>query len=258
VLKWLTQIDLDRKKALIIYARSVGVVFMALRYNRLTINLMAALALAVTSPVAAATIFDSGEPAPINGTFSLFNVAPDNFQNIAARFTLTRTTSITRIESFFASVSFLPPLRNEFTVSVHRNSDIGQPGDVIASQTRSVPLLFRDGRNIGWAGGFTDGSLVLGPGDYWASFSVDPNNPANCFCALLSGAQTVVPVAAFRNQFTGTGWLVRQSSFGFRVFGDPLLSAVPEPSSWAMFIFGFGLIGAGLRTRRVRQHQLSS
>jgi PEP-CTERM motif len=231
---------------------------MAFGERRFATSFIAGLALAITSPVAAATIFDSGEPAPVNGSFSLFNVAPDNFQNIAARFTLTQATSITRIESFFASVSFLPPLRNAFTVSVHRNSDIGQPGDVIASQVSSVPLLFGDGRNIGWAGGFTDGTLTLESGDYWASFSVDPNNPANCFCALLSGAQTVVPVAAFRNQFTGSGWLVRQSSFGFRVFGDPLLSAVPEPSSWAMLIIGFGFVGNGLRKRRVQPRKLNA
>ena len=231
---------------------------MAFWNNRLTVNLIVAFALAGTSPASAATIFDTGEPTPINGVFSLFNVAPDNFQNIASRFTLTQTTSITRIESFFNRVSPFPPLRNEFIVSVHRNSASGQPGDVIASQGRSVPLLFGDGRNEGWAGGFTDGSLVLGPGDYWASFSVDPNNPANCSCALLSSAQTVVPIAAFRNQFTGSGWLVRQSSFGFRVFGDPLLSAVPEPSSWAMLIIGFGFVGSGLRMRRAQPRKLNA
>lgn len=30
----------------------------------------------------------------------------------------------------------------------------------------------------------------------------------------------------------------------------PVMSAVPEPVTWAMFIFGFGMIGAALRRRR--------
>ena len=37
-----------------------------------------------------------------------------------------------------------------------------------------------------------------------------------------------------------------------------VLSAVPEPATWAMLLVGFGLIGAGLRTRREENSVLAS
>lgn len=232
---------------------------MLLKERRKISQICAALLLWFSSPAVAATIFDSGEPAPVNGLFSLFNLGPDNFQDIAARFTISQTSTITRIEVFFLGAPVATDQTfDQFIVSVHRNSAIGVPGDVIASQVRIVPRVFDDGRNIGWAGGFTEATLVLGPGDYWASFSVDPNNPARCGCALLSGAQTVVPIAAFRNNFSFMRWQVAQASFGFRVFGDPLLSAVPEPSSWAMLIIGFGFVGGGLRKRWAQPPELTA
>jgi hypothetical protein len=47
---------------------------------------------------------------------------------------------------------------------------------------------------------------------------------------------------------TSTTDLVVMDDF---LFGEPTLSAVPEPSAWALMIFGFSLAGAMLRRRRV-------
>ncbi|KTE19570.1 hypothetical protein ATE67_12985 [Sphingopyxis sp. H050] len=36
--------------------------------------------------------------------------------------------------------------------------------------------------------------------------------------------------------------------------GRPVTSPVPEPATWAMMLFGFGVVGAGMRVRRRNTH----
>ena len=43
---------------------------------------------------------------------------------------------------------------------------------------------------------------------------------------------------------------VSSLDFRFGVAGSSMLSAVPEPASWAMMLLGFGVIGGPLRSRR--------
>jgi hypothetical protein len=42
----------------------------------------------------------------------------------------------------------------------------------------------------------------------------------------------------------------------FRVTGENLVAAVPEPGTWAMLILGFGVVGGALRRRATRRPQL--
>ena len=51
----------------------------------------------------------------------------------------------------------------------------------------------------------------------------------------------------------GTGFQFREFSsldFRFGIAGSSMLSAVPEPASWAMMLIGFGVIGGAMRSRR--------
>lgn len=43
----------------------------------------------------------------------------------------------------------------------------------------------------------------------------------------------------------------------FRLTGDLLAAAVPEPSSWALLILGFGAVGVALRSRRKARPQFA-
>ena len=43
----------------------------------------------------------------------------------------------------------------------------------------------------------------------------------------------------------------------FRVTGDILAAAVPEPSAWALLILGFGVTGGALRANRKRRVALT-
>ena len=60
------------------------------------------------------------------------------------------------------------------------------------------------------------------------------------------------------NSAFGDGFIVRWGPDGYEVGLDnirydvrPLTSAVPEPTSWALMIVGFGVAGMGLRRRPI-------
>jgi PEP-CTERM motif len=82
------------------------------------------------------------------------------------------------------------------------------------------------------------GTRVDGPGFFLASY--DTANVANdgvfSVNAVFDGNATsgISNTAAAITEFTGT----------------PLVSAIPEPASWAMMITGFGFIGAAVRKRK--------
>jgi hypothetical protein len=58
---------------------------------------------------------------------------------------------------------------------------------------------------------------------------------------IMSGALNTLSVT-----YTSRG----QGSFGGNLSFAPTISAIPEPSTWAMMILGFGAVGVALRRRR--------
>lgn len=207
---------------------------------------MAALALSVTvtDQAEAATLIDTGEPTGPGG-YNIFNYGPTAYQYLAVQFTLTGTTRITGIDGWFSSSSFGG--RN-LVYSIHADSPSG-PGSVVDSEIVIAPDTPTVAPFAAWARGFGNGATVLGAGNYWASFTVDPNDPMRCGCFMPAFNTISVPVGAFQNGFTGVSWSVRDLSLGFRLFGDSV-AGVPEPSSWAMMIIGFGAAGSVLRRNR--------
>lgn len=83
------------------------------------------------------------------------------------------------------------------------------------------------------------GASVSGPGFFLASYDVANqfNDGVYSVNAVFDGNATsgVANTAATITQFTGTA----------------LAGAVPEPTSWMLMIGGFGLVGTGMRRRRV-------
>jgi hypothetical protein len=97
--------------------------------------------------------------------------------------------------------------------------------------------LFGSGPNY-WLFGNQDG-LALGPGisgyDFYFRFDPGLNNQTVDFIYYAS------PI-----QFLGSLTLLRRVS-------DPVSGGVPEPTTWAMMLLGFGVIGFSMRRRRLGQ-----
>jgi hypothetical protein len=93
---------------------------------------------------------------------------------------------------------------------------------------------------------------VLGSGGVLAMFTgIDANNPANGnqTAPAQNPLVTLSFTGASRTDVTGLRFSSSQNAFEF----DNLFVAVPEPSTWAMMIGGFGLLGAAARrARKVR------
>jgi hypothetical protein len=65
---------------------------------------------------------------------------------------------------------------------------------------------------------------------------------------ITSDRASITPAGAFRmsfNQTTGSG-----SGLATITFGAPIESAVPETTTWAMMLIGFGAVGYSMRSRK--------
>ncbi|MCW6532357.1 PEPxxWA-CTERM sorting domain-containing protein [Sphingomonas sp. MMSM20] len=94
----------------------------------------------------------------------------------------------------------------------------------------SLNLLLADGSSVSYAGGEIIGGLSYASG--------------NRTSATSNGVVTYN--ANGGPQIVGATFMSGKSSFEI----DNLAAAVPEPSTWAMMIFGFGAIGGAMRHRR--------
>ncbi len=105
-------------------------------------------------------------------------------------------------------------------------------------------LLLKVSNSADYHNGSIDGGVAAGRqrwGDY-SAVSLDPNDP-NAFWVI--GEYAREPNNAANGHPGGTGG-TRWSTW----VSEILVGAVPEPSSWAMMIAGFGLVGAMQRRRR--------
>jgi hypothetical protein len=65
---------------------------------------------------------------------------------------------------------------------------------------------------------------------------------------ITSDRATITPDGAFRMSFIQT----TGSSSGIAItFGAPVASAVPEPTTWAMMLIGFGAVGYSMRRLKI-------
>lgn len=89
-----------------------------------------------------------------------------------------------------------------------------------------------------------------------------PGSNANIPGALFNSADTstLYRYIQFRPITATSGSAYGGAAYGLnelRVFDAPIQSAVPEPSTWAFMIVGFGLVGGTLRKRRPVLAQLA-
>jgi hypothetical protein len=188
----------------------------------------------------------------------LFN-APANYQNgycyisgcasyQAENFTLSTASTIDQF-SFVELVSnlFTPPTTTVDWQVLSTNSS-GAPGAVIASASNVTTTATFDRSANGWNFyniGFSVPSLSLAAGTYYLALNVAPGS---YYWATSNVGDSTAYVT------NGNGWSAFSpasygSGFALAVSGTTT-GAVPEPTTWALMILGFGSAGAMLRRRR--------
>ena len=86
-------------------------------------------------------------------------------------------------------------------------------------------------------------ATTLAAGDYWIGLSGDA---VDIGVSQRSGASSGL------YQLAGDSLASNFSAYSnpYRIYGDVLAGPIPEPSSWALTIAGFGLVGGAMRRRR--------
>jgi hypothetical protein len=118
-------------------------------------------------------------------------------------------------------------------------------------------------------GTIVDSGGIFGPGT--GSLVLTPGGPSQTFSFNGNGARNLAITTGFVAGLNAFSIVVNDTNNG--IFGDPLpggvnistarlratltydvssVAPIPEPSSWALMIAGFGLAGAALRGSRVR------
>lgn len=183
----------------------------------------AALTLTAASPASAAYVVDTGTPTGI------FSPVLGRSHSIAGYFTLATNTVVTSVEGFIFG-----PSPAGIAVNIHRDAPLPGVEDILfTSSFIPVPLTTQPGT---WQG-VTGQSWTLAAGSYWVSFVT------NGSYSMLSGAPN--PLARYARS-NGATW---GSDDGLNVGIRVASAAVPEPRTWAMMIFGFGLVGGVMRRR---------
>jgi hypothetical protein len=137
-------------------------------------------------------------------------------------------------------------------------------GTMYQSMVNNYPILGR--ASLCSEGDFGEDSGCQ-PGEYPPStltlaFSVMAGSQFTIISALSSENADGGTVDFFNtvrlSDITVTGGSIATDNAQFQDLGNgkfgftPAIAAVPEPATWAMLLFGFGMVGAGLRSSRTR------
>ena len=203
---------------------------------------IATAALAAAFPANSAIVVD-GSPT---GSYYRTWINITNGQNYLVKFTLAAATNITGFD-IFTNNSFGPIGQ---AVRMRIRADAG--GSPLAANlfsfddTIDVSTPFSGGQKIV---GTNFAAITLGTGTYWIGMSGLTSELG--WSSFNNGGPLQNP-----NQRELLGEVVNNTpviyDLGFRIRGDDVTGAVPEPSTWLMLLFGFGAIGASLRYRRGR------
>jgi hypothetical protein len=96
--------------------------------------------------------------------------------------------------------------------------------------------------------------LTFGPAPYGFGDSSPFFDRDTVYRVTLAGLAHTSANAVFSFRVNGGGWQGgSDEAFGLdNIRVDAFSAAVPEPSTWAMLILGFGALGASLRQRKAR------
>ena len=199
-------------------------------------------------PAAAATIIDN----PLNGIdgsclFATVCDTPTEAANpfAAQFFTVSDTTALTGA-SFTA---YIADLSQPFSVNwkiLSEGSD-GLPGTAVLNGSAAAPSQVYLGQQFGLSivrSSFDLAGSPLASGTYYFALQA-VTTASNVYLANADGTGAAYSA-------NGSSWAPgygTASAVAVSLSGDTV-AAVPEPTTWAMMIIGFGFVGLSLRRRR--------
>ena len=204
-------------------------------------GLAAAFAIAGT-PAHAGIIVDTGAPTQTNGGYTLLNAtAIPGFgaQSIAARFSVSERDVITGIEGWVGRFGGGPK-----TYHITLYADGPGPNHWVPGEELYTVGLSDGGPGNGYIGTTSLDWEVLA-GNYWVAFEVRPTDTLFGFMPYFVPnplQEALGPPGAYNPAPGAPG-------SAFRIYSTDA-HEVPEPTTWALMILGFGATGAMLRSRR--------
>lgn len=225
-------------------------------------------ALPVWLPANAAMLFDSGPSTPTvsilattdEGFTCGINGCEQDYETYAmgaSRFTLVNGGLVD-------SIAFAAVTGDGMEVEIYR----GGPGKLVktpanlvwrngmAGQTSSVAL----GTTTLPRGQLADVyqitnsglSIAMVPGIYWVTlWTAQPTFGHHL--ALMAGSGTTRNAISYGRTHVPAGWAyLTGPQAALQIAASNIYPGVPEPSSWALMVTGFGLVGGTLRRRRVQ------
>jgi hypothetical protein len=199
----------------------------------------------MASGAQAATVFDNGGPADNGNEVSQWVQAEDFTLASAANLTGAKVNLFT----FGASLTDVPL---NYYIFAH---DGNNPGGLLASGTGNSVTITENG--VGYGGrtiyavsfNFVDAFSAAANTTYWFGIhATDQFNRAEIYFAS-SAANGTNSAESYLGSFNN--WNNNGAEHSFSLQGD-FGSAVPEPTTWAMMIVGFGTVGTMVRTSRRR------
>lgn len=190
--------------------------------------LLAILSLATVRETQAQLLIDTGE-GEASGGDGLYSF-PDNggFQWLAGQFTLSQDITLTAAQGWVGSWDHVPG-----TVNMAITTDAaGLPGTPLFTDTFVYPAA-----NLAQWAGVTDVNLPLAAGTYWITFAPQEGTVAY----MPYGVPHPLNKYAAWNPYNSESWVEIYGAgalIGFRVYGDPVLTPVPEPA-----VCGFAAAG---------------
>lgn len=208
----------------------------------------AAMALMLSaSGAGAATLYDSGTPDG-GGRYGI-----GSGQFMAGHFVLGSAGTITGIEAFLGTHALTQP-GSILTVAIRGEAQKPAGFELPGEEIYSHVIVAGDPGSTEWRGALDlDWQLVAG--SYWVTFELRSGQDFSGY--MLAGANNPLALYAFSNpigEWTQQGFDA-DSAPGIRLhgvggdfsLGNP--SAAPEPTTWAMMIVGFGVVGGAIRRK---------
>jgi PEP-CTERM motif-containing protein len=207
--------------------------------------LLASICMGIAVPANAGIVYDNGTPNGTGGNLSGAWVQAEDFSFGSA-------TNVDGAGIYIGTVSDIAAWDGSFTYYIFSDSG-GSPGALLASGSVSptvTPTGFPDsfGNAYLFAFDFNSAFDASGGAIYWLGIhtAADFNSNGDLFWANTDNNGTATGHESFGGTFDN--WSDNNKEHAFHLTG--LTSGVPEPSTWAMMILGFGAAGVALRRRR--------